>query len=92
MHVALCLLYGILYWVILINKMAVDIAKQFGENVRKYRVMRKLSQEELANRAELHRTQITLIESGKRCPRLDTIYKLATALNIKPEKLLPDLK
>jgi transcriptional regulator with XRE-family HTH domain len=77
---------------ILINKMAMDIAKQFGKNVRKYRVVRKLSQEELANRAELHRTQITLIESGKRCPRLDTIYKLATALNIKPEKLLPDHK
>jgi len=70
--------------------MAVDIAKQFGKNVRKYRIMRKLSQEELSNRAELHRTQITLIESGKRCPRLDTIYKLATALNIKPDKLLPE--
>ena len=69
--------------------MTTDIAKQFGKNVRKYRIMRKLSQEELANRAELHRTQITLIESGKRCPRLDTIYKLATALNIKPEGLLP---
>ncbi|MDD5326934.1 MAG: helix-turn-helix transcriptional regulator [Phycisphaerae bacterium] len=72
--------------------MAVDISKQFGKNVRKYRIMRKLSQEELASRAELHRTQITLIESGKRCPRLDTIYKLASALQIKPEKLLPDYK
>lgn len=70
--------------------MDVDIAKQFGENVRKYRMMRKLSQEELSHRAELHRTQISLIESGKRCPRLDTIYKLATALNIKPDKLLPE--
>lgn len=68
--------------------MTADIAKQFGKNVRKYRIMLKLSQEELAHRAELHRTQITLIESGKRCPRLDTIYKLATALNIKPEELL----
>jgi transcriptional regulator with XRE-family HTH domain len=76
--------------VILINKKVVDIEKQFGKNVRKYRIMRKLSQEELANRAELRRTQITLIESGKRCPRLDTIYKLATALNIKPDKLLPE--
>jgi transcriptional regulator with XRE-family HTH domain len=72
--------------------MTTDISKQFGENVRKFRVMRKLSQEELANRAELHRTQITLIENGKRCPRLDTIYKLASALQVKPEKLLPDYK
>lgn len=72
--------------------MALDISKQFGKNVRRYRNMRKLSQEELANRAELHRTQITLIENGKRCPRLDTIYKLASALQIKPEKLLPDYK
>ncbi len=68
--------------------MTSDIAKQFGKKVRKYRIMRKLSQEELAHRAQLHRTQITLIESGKRCPRLDTIYKLATALNIQPEELL----
>lgn len=72
--------------------MTADISKQFGENVRKYRVMRELSQEELANRAELHRTQITLIENGKRCPRLDTVYKLASALQVKPEKLLPDYK
>lgn len=70
--------------------MTADIAKEFGKNVRKYRIMRKLSQEELANRADLHRTQITLIESGKRCPRLDTIYKLATGLSIKPDKLLPE--
>ena len=69
---------------------AKDISKQFGDNVKKYRIKRGLSQESLAHISDLHRTQISLIESGKRCPRLDTIYKLATALKVKPEKLLPD--
>lgn len=68
--------------------MTADIARQFGIKVRRYRLQQKVSQEELACRAGLHRTQITLIETGKRCPRLDTIYKLAEALNIKPERLL----
>jgi len=65
-----------------------NLIKQFGHKVRKYRMKRGFSQEELADRAGLHRTQIVLIESGKRCPRLDTIYKLALALDVEPWRLL----
>jgi len=67
-----------------------NLTKRFGDKVRKYRMRRGFSQEELAYRAGLHRTQIGLIESGKRCPRLDTVYKLAAALDIEPARLLPE--
>jgi transcriptional regulator with XRE-family HTH domain len=69
-----------------------DLIRAFGEKIRKLRINCGLSQEELAYKSGLHRTQITLIENGHRCPRLDTIYKLASALQVKPEKLLPDYK
>lgn len=66
------------------------LTKKFGDKVRKYRMKKGFSQEELANKAGLHRTQIALIEGGKRCPRLDTVYKLAAAMGVKPVRLLPE--
>ena len=65
--------------------------RQFGENVRKVREKVGISQEELAHRADLHRTQISLIERGQRTPRLDTIEQLAKALQIQPKELMPTL-
>ncbi|MGA2915345.1 MAG: helix-turn-helix transcriptional regulator [Sedimentisphaerales bacterium] len=69
-----------------------DLQKKFGDKIKKLRNNCGLSQEELAHKSGLHRTQISLIENGQRCPRLDTIYKLASALQVRPEKLLPDCK
>ena len=62
---------------------------QFGESVKKAREKAGLSQEQLAHKAGLHRTQISLIERGERSPRLDTIQRLALALEVQPAKLLP---
>jgi len=39
-------------------------------------------------RAGLHRTEIGLLERGARIPRIDTLLKLAAALDIDPSKLL----
>jgi predicted transcriptional regulator len=39
-----------------------EILNIFGENVRKYRRLLDISQEELAHRADLHRTYIGMIE------------------------------
>ena len=44
--------------------------------------------EELAARASVHRTQISLMESGKRLPRLDTLIKLAGALEVEVPRLV----
>ncbi len=64
------------------------ISERFAENLARHRQECGLSQEELAARADIHRTQISLIESGKRMPRLDTLVKLAGALGIEPGDLL----
>ena len=65
--------------------------KQFGLLVKQYREVKGFSQEELANKANLHRTQISLVERGMRSVRLSTLEKLATALEIQPSKLMPDI-
>jgi transcriptional regulator with XRE-family HTH domain len=47
-----------------------------------------MTQEELAFRAAIHRTQISFIEGGKRMPRLDTLVKLAGALEVSVSTLV----
>ena len=61
---------------------------RFGENVRLLRAHAHISQEELASRADVHRTQITFFESGQRMPRLGTVLKLAAALEVELSTLL----
>jgi transcriptional regulator with XRE-family HTH domain len=67
---------------------ALDISERFAANLAREREAVGLSQEELAGRADIHRTQVSLIEGGKRMPRLDTLVKLAGALDVPPAKLL----
>lgn len=55
-----------------------------GENLRRERRRAGLSQDELARRADLHRTAIGLLEQGKRIARADTLIQLAGALSISP--------
>ena len=64
------------------------VAQRFGQNLRRYRRVAGLSQEQLGLRAGLHRTEIGLLERGARIPRIDTLLKLATGLDIAPSDLL----
>lgn len=57
-----------------------EVARQFGANLRRCRKRAGLSQEDLGTRANLHRTAIGLLERGARTPRIDTLIKLAQAL------------
>lgn len=50
-----------------------------------------LSQTGTAERAGLNRTEINLLEHGRRVPRLDTIVKLAGAVEVEPCELLTGL-
>lgn len=61
----------------------------FGKQVQKRREFLDLNKSELADKAGLDRTYIGGIERGERNPTLTTMYKLAKALQLKPEKLLP---
>jgi DNA-binding XRE family transcriptional regulator len=67
------------------------IAKRFGEKIRQLREARKLSQEDLADNAGLHRTHISLIERGQRSVRLETIERLAIALAVQPAQMMPKI-
>jgi transcriptional regulator with XRE-family HTH domain len=64
------------------------VERQFAANLRACRKRAGLSQEALRFRAELHRTEIGLLERGARVPRIDTLIKLASALSIPPGDLL----
>jgi DNA-binding XRE family transcriptional regulator len=59
-----------------------------GENLARHRKRADLSQEELGLKASLHRTEISLLERGVRVPRVDTLVKLAGALEVQPSALL----
>lgn len=61
---------------------------QFGEQLRKVRTERQLTQEQLATASGLHRTEISLLERGKRTPILDTIVAVAKGLGVSPAELL----
>lgn len=64
-------------------------AKQIlAHNVRRLRLSAGLSQEELAARADLHRTYISSIERSERNVTLENIFLLAHALGVKPADLV----
>ena len=68
-----------------------ELFLSFGRAVRERRISLGLSQEELADRAGLHRTYVGSIERGERNPSLLNIARLALALKVKPSELMPHL-
>ena len=67
-----------------------DIRERFGARLREVRLDSALSQEELAARAGLHRTFISMVERGHRNVTIATVEKLARALKCRMAELLPD--
>ena len=64
------------------------LRKRFGENLIRLRNRADLSQVETAKRSGLHLTEVSLLERGLRLPRLDTIVRLAGAIEAEPCELL----
>ena len=65
-----------------------DPRVSFGKHVRKLRLERGLSQEKLAELADLHRNYVGGVERGERNIAIVNIVALAQALKVKPAKLL----
>ena len=61
-----------------------------GIRVRQFRKLRSLSQEDLADASELHRTYIGAIERGERNVSLNNVEKIANALGVQVIELLKD--
>ena len=69
-----------------------EIRALIRANLRKYRKERRISQEELADEAGLHRTYISGVERGVRNPSVLVLEKIAKPLKIPVWKLLYDGK
>jgi len=75
---------------ILISSTKLDHA--FGKSLRKRRLAKLLTQENLALESNLSRAYISDIEMGKKDPSLFTIFKLANALRLKPSVLIDEVE
>ncbi len=64
------------------------IVRRVARTIRNTRLKQKLSQETLAERAEVHRNYIGLVERGERAPNLRNLVKLAKGLGMKASDLL----
>lgn len=66
----------------------------FGDNVRKFRTERHMSQDAFATKCGLHRTYISAVERHKRSISLNNIQKIADALEVDTYMLFiePDME
>lgn len=64
-----------------------NMYQQFGLNVVYYRKKKRLSQTQLAELVDIHRTYVSSIELGKVSVSFDVLFKLAEVLEVTPSKL-----
>ena len=62
-----------------------------GKNIRKYRLMKKLRQEDLAEKAGLTANYIGMVERGEKIPSLETFIKILNTLGVSADMVLSDV-
>ena len=67
-------------------------AKSIGSVLRQIRLRKGLSQEVLSGLAQLDRTHYSKIERGLRTPTLETIFKIANAIDTKPHLIVKEIE
>lgn len=72
------------------NRKKTVIRKDFGLKVRMRRYEKGYTQEELAEKADLHPTYVGSVERGERNIALENIIALAKALSCSPKDLMPE--
>ena len=65
--------------------------ESIGRNIRKYRLMKKLRQEDLAELANLINNYIGAIERGEKIPSLETLIVIINALGVSADMILADV-
>ena len=63
-------------------------SKAFGLVVSRLRTEKGMTQENLSAFAGIARSHLTLLENGRKTARLDTLFKIADALDTKPSELI----
>ena len=61
--------------------------KELGREIVVLRAKKGLTQTDLYQRANLSYSTISLLENGKKMPRVSTLYKIALVLDVDPEEL-----
>jgi len=64
------------------------VCGNLGRNLRRARLDREMTQEEVAERSGVHATEVSRIESGKRDPQVSTVQRLAEAVGVSASDLL----
>ena len=64
------------------------ISAKLGQNMKRIRAKKKMSQGDISRALEVDRGYISNIENGKKNPTLATLQKLADALGVPPDELL----
>ncbi len=62
-----------------------------GRNIRKYRLEKKLRQEDLAERANLSINYVGAIERGEKIPSLESLITIINALGVSADMILADV-
>lgn len=70
------------------HRQTLQLRHIFGANVRKARKQREWTQEELAEKAGLHRTYVGSVERGERNVSIDNMERLASALGATVKSLV----
>ncbi|MBS1888799.1 MAG: helix-turn-helix transcriptional regulator [Actinobacteria bacterium] len=65
---------------------------RFGLLLARARLLAGMSQAELGNVVEIHRTEISLYERGGQEPRLDSLLRLAAAVEVEPAELVAGIR
>ena len=68
-----------------------DIAKKLGQRIRNYRTSQNLSQEKLAEFSGCHPSYIGQIERGEKNATIESVEKIASALNVSLSTLFEKL-
>ena len=65
--------------------------ESIGKNIRKYRLEKKLRQEDLAERAGLSTNYIGMVERGEKIPALETFITILNVLEVSADVILADV-
>ena len=65
--------------------------ESIGRNIRKYRLMKKLRQEDLAEKTDLSINYVGALERGEKIPSLKTLIIIINALGVSADMILADV-
>lgn len=69
-----------------------DFQTRFAKVLRRRRLLARLNQEELAEKAKLHRTHISVLERKAQVPSMIAVLKIATALGLTLAELFTEVE